>query len=593
MSSRTYLLRLIIPFTLMMIAIVILSGFLIYNSGLATARQQQIEEMQGNAGHLAYILSQQQTITDPAFLKILEVEAQHRRIRYSLIDEAGKVFFDTEVKIADLNNHNDRPEITQSRQSGEGYSVRPSVSQGVVNIYYAQRVKNHPGLIARASRVLKPPLEVSGRMIAQLAGAIVLSILIVTWLAITLQNRWISPVHKLAEATDKMAAGEWGTRVKISDSSALKSFSERLNFLAEQAQKQLRDLEQQRTELALLVDSLPDPIILTNANHRVILLNEPAAKFLQLTSEQAKGQKFFSILGEPRLLDLYEQIISPGTDPGITHMREIRALRNNQRFTFQAVVVRMTSGGVVMVLRDITRLAAAIQMKTDFVANASHELRTPLAAIKLAFDTLQEVHHEDPEQTARCIEIINGHLKRLEDMIADLLDLSKVENAEFKAELTELRASDLIAIVRNTMGPFARAKQIDLTLDFDPELHFHSDRLLMDLILKNLVENSIKYTPAGGKVSLKMTRGVDQTSPIMIYVKDTGIGIPPQHLERVFERFYQVDAARTGSAGRGTGLGLAIVKHAVNTLNGQIHVDSTVGIGTNVTCTIPEGMKHA
>jgi two-component system phosphate regulon sensor histidine kinase PhoR len=283
----------------------------------------------------------------------------------------------------------------------------------------------------------------------------------------------------------------------------------------------------------------------------------------------------------------------------VPQVRDVRVSRLGQKLHYQAVAARTNAGGVLLVLRDVSKLVSAVQMKTDFVANASHELRTPIAAIKLAFDTLTEVHADDPQQTQRCIQIIAGHLKRLEDMLADLLDLSRVENENIKPEIAPLLAREPLAIVRNTMTPLAADRGVTLSIEADEGMQLRSDRRLLDLILKNLVENGIKYTPAGGSVRVVMRRehaaaaGDDNgeaSGTVLLQVVDTGIGIPPQHLERVFERFYQVDAARSGSAGRGTGLGLAIVKHAVHALGGQVKIDSLVGLGTTVTCVLPDSL---
>jgi two-component system phosphate regulon sensor histidine kinase PhoR len=230
-------------------------------------------------------------------------------------------------------------------------------------------------------------------------------------------------------------------------------------------------------------------------------------------------------------------------------------------------------------------------MKTDFVANASHELRTPIAAIRIAFDTLHEIYREDPEQAEKCFAIVDGHLGRLQEMLSDLLDLSRVEVEDAKPQLTLLRAVDLFTPVRATLGAMAQKKLVELVLG-DPahdDLEFVGDKRLLNLILKNLVENSIKFTPAGGRVtaSLSIER---EPSPgrIILSVSDNGCGIPPEHLDRVFERFYQVDAARSGGAGRGTGLGLAIVKHAALGFGGKVDLQSTVGVGTTIRVTFPK-----
>jgi two-component system phosphate regulon sensor histidine kinase PhoR len=409
--------------------------------------------------------------------------------------------------------------------------------------------------------------------------------LIMTWLALLLQRQWIGPVRQLADAADKMAAGQWQTRVEPAGADAVHFLGARFNVMASHAQQQVADLNHQRADLQALVDSLPDPIILSDSQDRIIVINSPAARLLQLTPPQALGQKVGLVINEESILKVLEEVKSGTPVSG----REIRLQRNGQRVTFQAVATPAKAGGVLLVLRNVSAMAATLQMKTDFVANASHELRTPIAAIKVAFETFQEAYTDDPVQTSRCVAIIGGHLKRLEEMLCDLLDLSRVESPDLKAMLSPVKLPDLIAFIRSTMGPIAREKQVDLRFDSEQWIgdeEFTSDRHLLDLILKNLVENSIKFTPAGGDVCVRFAR--DQ-GKILIEVADTGIGIPPEHLERVFERFYQVDPARSGSAGRGTGLGLAIVKHAIHALSGTVELRSELGKGTRVSCALPEG----
>jgi two-component system phosphate regulon sensor histidine kinase PhoR len=177
-------------------------------------------------------------------------------------------------------------------------------------------------------------------------------------------------------------------------------------------------------------------------------------------------------------------------------------------------------------------------------------------------------------------------------MLRDLLDLSRLESPDAELAIGEVKPWDLFAVVRSTMGPTARQKGIDLRFEDVEETpaFFRSDERLLNLVLKNLVENSLKFTPAGGSVtvSVRLLAVEDGNEAVQVSVADTGIGIPPEHRDRVFERFYQVDPARSGTAGRGTGLGLAIVKHAVAALGGAVHLESTVGKGTTVTCELPQ-----
>jgi two-component system phosphate regulon sensor histidine kinase PhoR len=417
-------------------------------------------------------------------------------------------------------------------------------------------------------------------------GALVAAVLMVGLLAAILQRQWIAPTRHLAGAAEMMALGQWHARVDPHGAEDVRFLAGRMNLVASHAQIQLEEIGKQRRDLRSLVDTLPDPILVTDSAGKVLLINAPAAELLQLAPAQVIGKKTVSVVNDEALLQLLE---SAGK---ATHsiQREVRLLRSGQRLTYQAVATPTATGGVLLLLRDVSTMANMMQMKTDFVANASHELRTPIAAIKIAMETLRDVYGDDPTQSDRCINIIEGHVKRLEEMLHDLLDLSRLESPDAEPKLAEVKPWDLFAIVRSTHGPTARQKGVELRFGEDAETpdNFRSDERLLHLVLKNLVENSVKFTPAGGSVTVSV-HTVDST--IQLSVADTGIGIPPEHRDRVFERFYQVDAARSGTAGRGTGLGLAIVKHAVAALGGTVRLESTVEKGTTVTCVLPQDAR--
>jgi len=436
---------------------------------------------------------------------------------------------------------------------------------------------------------------------AMLITAIVEGLLIVGLVAVWRWQNWSSPVKQIQIAAEKMAAGNWAMRIEPRGIEDVRQIANQLNLLASQAQTQLNELRNQRAGLQALVNTLPDPILAADDLGRIILLNTPAASLLQLTPAQALHQKLVHAVNDAQIISLYEAIShahGDGQKPAGVINREIRLVRDTQRFVFQAVATQTPGGGALLVLRDVSRQSGAAQMKTDFVANASHELRTPIAALKIAFETLCEVYREDPVQSERCIQVIEGHIRRLEEMLRDLMDLSRVENAELKAQISSVKTEDVLTLIRSSLGAFARQKNIELVLDdYGPAApaEFVSDSRLLHLVLKNLVENSIKFTPGGGRVTVTV-RAVapaadaspDDHLSVVFTVSDTGIGIAPEHIDRVFERFYQVDSARSGSAGRGTGLGLAIVKHAVHALGGTVKLDSKLGQGTTVTCEFPQ-----
>jgi two-component system phosphate regulon sensor histidine kinase PhoR len=531
----------------------------------------------------------------------LQAIAHVSEARVTLIGGDGVVLFDTEVSLSRLGNHNDRPEVTEARRQRFGTSSRQSATLGEHAIYLAEIVNQADpnGLVARVCYTHTRWSSLQTPLWAVAAGGLGATVMMVGLLAFILQRQWVRPTRDLTSAAAKMAMGEWNARVDPYGAGDVRYLAGKMNQLAAQAENQLDELGRQRRDLRSLVDTLPDPILVTDSAGRVLLINSPAAELLQLSPAQVIGKKTVSVINDEALLQLldaagkvpHEQDHTEMNDVPHVH-REVRLQRGGQRLTYQSVATRTATGGALLVLRDVSTMANTLQMKTDFVANASHELRTPIAAIKIAMETLREVYGEDPPQSERCINIIEGHVKRLEEMLRDLLDLSRLESPDAEPKLADVKPWDLFAVVRSTLGPTARQKGVDLRFGDDPVStpdSFRSDERLLHLVLKNLVENSVKFTPPGGSIILSIgtTQWEDQPA-VALTVADTGIGIPPQHRDRVFERFYQVDAARSGTAGRGTGLGLAIVKHAVAALGGTVRLQSVVGKGTTVTCILPQ-----
>ena len=422
---------------------------------------------------------------------------------------------------------------------------------------------------------------------------------------------WLAPSRRALQSLVRSAhtrlAGDWKSRTPNPDPPSrlpgeLRELLRLSDTVAERTSRLLKDLSRRRDDLRALVDALPDPLILADTRRRVSIINAPAAKLFGVDQAQALYEPLEAVVSVPTILSLFDRaarialtdVREDGT-PALPLSHPIRISRSGVSLAYQATVTRSGAGGVLVVLRDISTLDATLRMKSDFVANAGHELRTPVAAIKVAFETLEDLLGDDADAgrgspVARCMSILGGHLLRLEDMLQDLLDLSRVESGEQRPVWQAVTVGDFTRDLRQTLGQAAVQRDITLHLPEGEaaERRFTTDPRLLMLAVKNLVENAIKYTPHGGEVTLAITPKGDATT---LTVSDTGVGIAPEHAGRIFERFYQIDAARTGTnprtSGRGTGLGLSIVKHAVVALGGNVWVDSEPGRGSTFGIRLP------
>ncbi len=365
--------------------------------------------------------------------------------------------------------------------------------------------------------------------LVSISTAILLTAAFSRWL----NHQWSKPADDITVKVQRLTGGDWSTRSSLGGSNQMQGLTVALNLLAQDVQSQLADLRAQRGALQALVDTLPDAIVTTDTRGRIVMINQPASRLLALQSSQAIGKMVVAAVNDHAVLELYD-IVTTSRAPvvvgesGPSVQRPVRLFRNGQRLTYEGFATRMVDGGVLLLLRDMSELTANVQMKTDFVANASHELRTPIAAIKIAFETLRDVYGDDAVQADRCVQIIDGHLFRLEEMLRDLLDLSRVESPDLKPQMHDVPVPDVFGQIRASLGAFAREKLVELKLTDSPDAvpTLYTDERLLNLILKNLVENSIKFTPPGGSVAIELeSHGDDAVSIVVI---DTGIGIPPE-----------------------------------------------------------------
>jgi two-component system phosphate regulon sensor histidine kinase PhoR len=340
--------------------------------------------------------------------------------------------------------------------------------------------------------------------------------------------------------------------------------------------------------LAALLDAVEEPILATDPAGRILLCNAAAQELLDLRGDRLIGRPVEEAFTQPDFI----AVVHSARD-GTPARDEVRVPRPDGPRIWETAAVPYgppsNPRAVVMTIRDVTERALALQVKSDFVANASHELRTPVSAIRMAAETLESLGPEDQAMRTRLVGMIASHTHRLEELIRDLLDLTRLESTDAVPQDEHIAGSALADALAPMFEGICRDRGLTLRLDFGAELQgLHTDRNLLLLILGNLIDNSCKFAFEGSEVLVTGRRAAPATS-VRFEVIDKGVGIPIHQQQRIFERFFQVDEARTGGGGakRGTGLGLSIVKHAVRRLGGSIRVHSVWHRGTTMTVDIP------
>ena len=504
-----------------------------------------------------------------AFVKKLGKEI-HTRI--TIIDTDGVVLADSEKHPELMENHRGRPEVKSALIGKTGRSLRFSSTVEEEMLYVALPVKEGDKIIGviRTSFFLKD----INNLLATLKKRMFQILLIMTVFSILIAflfSRGLSlPVRNLASAARKVASGNFNVTVSLRRNKELMELANSFNYMTERMNALFKDLSLKTEELNSIISSLQEGIMVMNEEGKIILSNESFKRIVD--DDEPEGKYWWEVVRSTRLNEFIKKGFAEkkGATEEIT-LGEKTFLCN---ITFVPSMREMA-----LSLHDITEIKRLERMKRDFVVNVSHELRTPLTAIKGFVETLDE---EIGEEHREYLDIIKKHTDRLINIVEDLLILSKLEvkNAELEMEKVDLKS--LIQEVLILFRKRIEDKGLFLELDLDEVPTIQGDTFKLEQMLVNLIDNAIKYTDKGGiEISLK-----DGKNYVKIGVKDTGIGIPREDIERIFERFYVVDKSRSRKLG-GTGLGLSIVKHIVLLHNGKIEVESTPGKGTKFTILLP------
>jgi two-component system phosphate regulon sensor histidine kinase PhoR len=507
-------------------------------------------------------------------------------LRVTVVTPDGTVLDDSEAALP-LENHGTRPEILQALREGRGSDVRRSPSTGYPTQYFALRLDG-PGGPRGFLRVSEPLERAEGeirsvRLALLLGGAVALLLALA---ASALVARWVErPLREIEATAARLAGGDLSVHAAVAGPAEVERLAGSLNRMADQVRERMEAERRARSDLEAVLAGVVEGVVAVDGRERILFMNAAAARLLSVPSAVPPGGNLWESLRFPDLEQVLRAVLR-GEKPG----RRDAASPGKDGRTLEIAAGPLGEGatadparGAVAVLRDVTEVRRLERIRIDFVANVSHELRTPLAGVAGALETLEDAGLS-PADRRRFLDIARRNADRLRDLVADLLDLSAIEAEGDDLPREPLSLDRPARSAAASLADMASRCRVALLVEpAPPGLTVLGNARRLEQTFVNLVGNALKYTPAGGRVTVRFRTAGEEA---IAEVEDTGVGVPAEALPRIFERFYRADPSRSRQMG-GTGLGLAIVKHIVRAHRGRVEVRSVEGAGSTFTVILP------
>lgn len=499
--------------------------------------------------------------------------------RITIVDTKGKVVYDSgALENTSNKRHESILESIVSNQSDEDEMIE--IGGGYNLHYYWDRV-NVDGE-TEATIILSTKLTEIKNAYEQiwwiLTISLGLALFVIILLGFKITTRYTKPIESATNVAIELAKGNYRARTYEDHADETGMLSSSINVLARNLQELMKSKEIQQDRLGTLIENMGSGLILIDSRGYINLVNRTYKEIFQIESSEYLDKLYYEVIDQKEICDLIEEIFM--TEHKIRKQMIVPVGIERRHFEVYGVpIIGMNDvwKGILLVFHDITEIKKLEQMRKDFVANVSHELKTPITSIKGFSETLLDGAMEDKQTLVAFLTIILNESDRLQTLIQDLLDLSKMEKQGFQLSYQKMNIVDVLKEVLPILAGKANEKNIALQLEAEgDEVFVEGDVYRLKQVFINLITNAISYTPANGLVKVEVR---ERTNKIRIKVIDTGIGIEKKEIPRIFERFYRVDRARSRNSG-GTGLGLAIVKHLIEAHKGNIRVESKVGRGT-------------
>ncbi|MFA9398067.1 MAG: ATP-binding protein [Clostridiaceae bacterium] len=493
-------------------------------------------------------------------------------LRVTYIDSTGKVVGDSDVDISILDSHYNREEIKKARQKNSGYSIRKSDTTGLDMLYYATELDN--GYYIRSSMQIENGISINKNYITYY----VITIIAVLALAIAMVSKvsyYITrPIEELKFVTSKIADGDLNRKSNIVSDDEIGELSKIFNVMTEKLKNTIEDTVDKQNKIEAILKSMDSGVIAVDVNYKILMFNPFSQRMFEI-EKNVIGENLVTVIKDLKLTDIIKNRNNEYVEYELNY-----PIEKIIRIKTTPVINGNTTIGWVTVMQDITDIKRLENLRSQFVANVSHELKTPLTSIKGFAETLKDV--DDQNTRIKFLNIINEESDRLTRLINDILILSDLENMK-EIECENIYVERNIENVFNLMKKGAADKNINLINEGNCKVYVKGNEDKFKQMLINLIDNAIKYTDNNGEVKI-ISEILDDRCVISIV--DNGIGIGEKHVNRLFERFYRADKARSRARG-GTGLGLAIVKHIVISMDGNIRVESKISKGSKFIVSLP------
>ncbi len=508
--------------------------------------------------------------------------------RFTIIDTGGLVLCDTEEDPDVMDNHLDRPEFMAALNNDTDVEIRYSRTLRLNMMYVAIPVLSE-GKVSGALRISVPVTTMKMALVNIRFTIFLTGILIALFMALVswfFAKRIVRPLESMQHGATRFAKGELEFRLPVSGTEEVSSLAESLNKMAGDLHLRIKTINQQQEEQKAVFASMVEGVLAVDNHQHIIAINRAAFSLLNIAQSDVKNKSLLEVIRNSSLQIFLQNALE--SDEPLEEEIQVEGEGERRYLQVHGTSLRgegKNSIGALVVLNDITRLKKLESVRQDFVSNVSHELKTPIASIKAAAETLLDGAVEDPDSAKKFLQMINKNSDRLNRIIEDLLSLSRIEQGSGKIHL-DMEFLSLNSIIRqavNTCEIKAKHKNISITANLGRELKMALNPQLLEQAIVNLIDNAIKYSESRTNVTIEL---LDNGEEYQIQVKDQGPGITSDHIERLFERFYRVDKARSRKIG-GTGLGLSIVKHIVQVHGGRACVKSEPGVGSVFSIHLP------